>query len=187
MLQIYTGNGKGKTTAALGLAMRACGHGMSVGIIQFMKGSTYSGELVSAVKLGIDIFQFGRTCPHAAVIKSGFMRCQKCGGCWIGLKSVTELDKEKIRMAWKLAEECVRDERYQLLILDEIMSACKYELLSVKEVEAWLKNIPDSIEIVLTGRNAPEEFIALADLVSEVRQIKHPYEKGIESRRGIEY
>lgn len=187
MIQIYTGNGKGKTTAALGLAMRSAGHGNRVRMIQFMKGSTYSGELVSAEKLGIEMFQFGRTCPHAAVIKTGFMKCQKCGGCWIGLKQVTELDRQKIRMAWDLAQQTVAEKQHQLVILDEIINTFKHGLLSIEQVSHWLRQVPNEIEVVLTGRNAQEELIALADLVSDIQQIKHPYEQGIEARRGIEY
>jgi cob(I)alamin adenosyltransferase len=187
MIQIYTGNGKGKTTAAIGLAVRAAGHGYKVRIIQFMKGSTYSGELNSALKLGIEVFQFGRTCPHASVIKSGFMKCQACGECWIGLKNVTELDIQKIQMAWKLAKDTVAEGNYDILILDEIMNTFNKNLLTVEEVVEWLKGVPDEIEVVLTGRNAPPELIEIAHLVSEVKEIKHPYQLGIESRRGIEY
>ncbi|KUO49759.1 MAG: hypothetical protein APF76_00495 [Desulfitibacter sp. BRH_c19] len=187
MIQIYTGNGKGKTTASLGLAMRAAGHGFKVRIIQFMKGSTYSGELNSAEKLGIEVFQFGRTCPHAAVIKSGFMKCLSCGGCWIGLKEVTDIDIKKIDMAWQLAKDTVTEGKHDLLILDEILNGFKKDLVNLDDVVQWLKQVPEDIEIVLTGRNAPPELIELAHLVSEVREIKHPYKQGIESRRGIEY
>ncbi|HBQ85125.1 MAG TPA: cob(I)yrinic acid a,c-diamide adenosyltransferase, partial [Syntrophomonas sp.] len=107
MIQVYTGDGKGKTTAAFGLAMRAAGHGYRVRIIQFLKGSTYSGELVAAEKLGIEVFQFGRTCPHAAVIKSGFMKCQKCGQCLVGFNDINDWDRQKVGMAWKLAQDTV--------------------------------------------------------------------------------
>lgn len=187
MIQIYTGNGKGKTTAAFGLAMRAAGHGFRVRIIQFMKGSTYSGELNSALKLGIEVFQFGRTCPHAAVIKSGFMKCQACGQCWIGLKNITELDRQKIQMAWQLAQDTAAGGDIDILILDEIMNTFHKGLLTVAEVAAWLEGMPGEMEIVLTGRKAPAELTALAHLVSEIKEIKHPYQQGIKSRRGIEY
>ncbi len=187
MIQVYTGNGKGKTTAAIGLAVRAVGHDYRVRIIQFMKGSTYSGELNSALRLGIEVFQFGRTCPHAAVIKSGFMKCQSCGECWIGLKSITDLDRQKIQMGWKLAQDTVSEGIVDLLVLDEIMNTFGKGLLAVEEVVDWLKEVPDDIEVVLTGRNAPMEMIEHAHLVSEVKEIKHPFQLGIKSRRGIEY
>ncbi|MBS3970339.1 MAG: cob(I)yrinic acid a,c-diamide adenosyltransferase [Clostridia bacterium] len=187
MIQIYTGNGKGKTTAAFGLAMRAVGHGFKVRIIQFMKGSTYSGELNSAYKLGIEVFQFGRTCPHASVIKTGFMKCQGCGECWIGLKEVTDLDIQKVKMAWQLARDTADEGKHDLLILDELLNSFKKDLLKVSEVADWLRQVPDDIEVVLTGRNAPPELIEMAHLVSEVKEIKHYYKIGVESRRGIEY
>ncbi|OEF97987.1 cob(I)yrinic acid a,c-diamide adenosyltransferase [Desulfuribacillus alkaliarsenatis] len=187
MIQIYTGDGKGKTTASLGLAMRAAGHKVKVRIIQFMKGSTYTGELSSAEKLGIEVYQFGRTCPHAAVIKSGFMNCQKCGQCWIGLKNITDIDRQKVQMAWKLAKDTVASKEYGLVILDELLNAFKYDLVTAEEVVTWLKGIPEDIEVVMTGRNAPQELIEVAHLVSEVKMIKHPYQIGVEARRGIEY
>jgi len=187
LIQVYTGDGKGKTTAALGLAMRAAGHGYKVRIIQFLKGSTYTGELVSAEKLNIEVFQFGRTCPHAALIKSGFMKCQKCGQCWIGLKEISELDKQKVEMAWQLARDTVSAGKHDVLVLDEIMGAIKRNIISLNELLAWLHIIPDEMEIILTGRNAPPELIEIAHLVSEVKKIKHTYEMGIEARRGIEY
>ena len=187
MIHIYTGNGKGKTTSAFGLAMRAAGHDLKVRIIQFMKGSTYSGELNSAYKLGIEVLQFGRTCPHAAVIKTGLMKCLGCGECWIGLKEVTDIDMQKIKMAWQLAKDTVADGTHDLLILDELTSCFEKELLDVKEVTSWLRQIPDNIEIVITGRNVSPELTETAHLVSEIGEIKHYYKTGVVARRGIEY
>lgn len=186
MIQIYTGDGKGKTTAALGLALRCAGHGFKVRIIQFMKGSTYSGELLALAKLGVEIYQFGRTCPHAAVIKNGFMECQKCNQCWIGNKEINDLDRLKIKWAWQLTHDTLSQD-YQLLILDEIMNAIKYQLISVQDVLAFTNELPQGMELVLTGRDAPRELIKRADLVSEIKNIKHPFEQGVDSRRGIEY
>jgi cob(I)alamin adenosyltransferase len=186
VIQIYTGNGKGKSTAAMGLAIRAAGHGLRVRIIQFLKGSTYTGELLSLQKLGIEIYQFGRTCPHAAVISSGFMECQSCGQCWIKPNDINELDILKVNMAWQLAQDSVRD-KYQLLILDEILNAVNKDLVPVKDLIAWLQGLPNDVEVVLTGRDAPADLIKIADLVSEVQKIKHPFDKGVKSRRGIEY
>lgn len=186
MIQIYTGNGKGKTTAALGLAVRAAGHGFKVRIIQFMKGSTYSGELFSLQSLGIEVYQFGRTCPHAAVIKSGFMQCQNCDQCWIALKEITDLDRQKIAMAWQLAQDSLQGQ-YQFLILDEIVNAVHKGLVPLAELISWLPTVPEQMEIVMTGRNAPPELIQTAHLVTEMKKIKHPYDIGVPSRRGIEY
>jgi cob(I)alamin adenosyltransferase len=187
VIQVYTGDGKGKTTAAFGLAMRAAGHGYRVRIIQFLKGSTYSGELIAAEKLGIEVFQFGRTCPHAAVIKSGFMKCQRCGQCWIGLKEISELDRLKIEMAWQLARDTTAGRKHDILVLDEIMGALNRNLIDLPELLAWLNSARDEMEIVLTGRNAPPELLETADLVSEIKKVKHTYDLNIMARRGIEY
>jgi len=186
LIQIYTGDGKGKTTAAFGLAMRSAGHGFKVRVIQFLKGSTYSGELASALKLGIEVYQFGRTCPHAAVIKSGFMTCQECGQCWIGLNEISELDIQKTRMAWDLARETVRAGQCDLLILDEILNAVKKNLVGLDELLAWLAELPPDIEVVLTGRNAPTDLYEHCGLVTEMNEIRHYYSDGAQARTGIE-
>lgn len=187
MIQIYTGDGKGKTTAALGLAMRSSGQGFKVRIIQFLKGSTYSGELDSAARLGIEVFQFGRTCTHAAVIKTGFMTCQECGECWVGPENINELDIKKVRMAWDLTRETTSEEQHDLLILDEIINAVNLDLVSKVELIEWLRKVPASVEIVMTGRQAAAELMEIADLVTEMKMIKHPYTQGFKARRGIEY
>ncbi len=159
MIQVYTGDGKGKTTAAFGLAMRAAGHGYRVRIIQFLKGSTYSGELVAAEKLGIEVFQFGRTCPHAAVIKSGFMKCQKCGQCLVGFNDINDWDRQKVGMAWKLAQDTVIAGKHDILVLDEIMEALNIKLIALTDLLAWLRLVPKKMEIILTGRNAPPNLL----------------------------
>ncbi len=187
MIQIYTGDGKGKTTAAFGLAMRAAGHGFKVRVIQFLKGSTYSGELASAAKLDIEVYQFGRTCPHAAVIKSGFMNCQECGECWIGRKEISDLDHKKTQMAWDLARETVQVGQVDLLILDEMLNAVNKNIVPLNELLYWLADLPPAMEVVLTGRKAAPELIEIADLVSEIKKIKHPYSEKCKARRGIEY
>lgn len=186
MIQVYTGDGKGKTTAALGLAIRAAGHEFKVRIIQFMKGSTYSGELLSLAKLGVEVYQFGRTCPHAAVIKNGFMGCQKCNECWIGKKDINDLDRQKIRIAWELARDTLGKD-YKLLILDELCNAIKYGLIPLQEVLDFTQDLPEGMEVVITGRDAPLALIEKAHLVSEIKKVKHPFDAGIDSRRGIEY
>ena len=187
MIQIYTGDGKGKTTAAFGLAMRAAGHGFKVRVIQFLKGNTYSGELASADKLGVEVFQFGRTCPHAAVIKSGFMTCLECGQCLIGQKDINDLDVHKTRMAWDLARDTVNQKQHDLLILDEIINAVNIGLVPLAELIDFLHKLPVDIEVILTGRNAALELIETADLVTEMKKIKHPYSENCKARRGIEY
>lgn len=187
MIQVYTGDGKGKTTAAFGLAMRAAGHGFKVRIIQFMKGSTYTGELASAQLLGIEVFQFGRTCPHAAVIKSGLMECQRCRQCFIDPGEISDLDRWKTRLGWDLARASLNESSLKILVLDEIMAALRHQLLDQEDVLAFIDGFPEAMELVLTGRNAPETILSRAQLVTEMQARKHPYLEGYSSRRGIEF
>jgi len=187
VLQVYTGEGKGKSTAAFGLAMRAAGHGCRVRIIQFLKGNTFAGELRSAKKLGIEVFSFGRSCPHATLIKGGFMECDECAECWVSPEGLTENDRKKATMAWQLTQNTVREGSIHLLILDEVFAALELELLPYEDFLKWLENASRSMEIVLTGRNALPEVIAIAHLVSRIEKVKHPFDINGHPRRGIEY
>jgi cob(I)alamin adenosyltransferase len=168
-IQVYTGNGKGKTTAALGLAVRAAGHGLKTYFCQFLKGQDY-GELSAIQKLSplITIEQFGR---------KGFIH-------------VTENpDKEDIERAQKGLQKChkmMKSQKYQIIVLDEINVAVHFNLFEEKEIHDFLDEKPEEIEVILTGRYAPESFIERADLVTEMKEIKHYYKKGIRARQGIE-
>jgi len=168
-IQVYTGNGKGKTTAALGLALRAAGNGHKTYFGQFLKGQDY-GELSAVQNLSslITIDQFGR---------KGFIH-------------VTENpDKEDIERAQKGLKICLkmmRSRNYRIIVLDEINVAVHFHLFSEKEIHDFLDEKPDDVEVILTGRYAPESFIERADLVTEMKEIKHYYKKGIQARRGIE-
>jgi cob(I)alamin adenosyltransferase len=169
MIQVYTGDGKGKTTAALGLALRAMGHGMKVFMIQFMKGRTY-GELMTCE----------RCLPDLTIVMSGRDEFVTKG-------EPEEVDLRMAREGMELARKIVSDGRYQMLILDEINVAMDFGLLPVPEVMDFLRSCPQNMEIVCTGRYAPPELVELADLVSEVREVKHYYNQGVEMRKGIEY
>jgi len=165
--QIYTGNGKGKTTAAFGLALRASGHGKKIFIGQFVKGMKY-GELDSIKKFSdtITLKQFGRNC---------FIE--------------NDPEPEDIRLAregWNLVNKILKENSVDILILDEIGIAVYYKLISKKEVADFIKRKPQEMELILTGRYIPEELFELADLVTEMREIKHYYSKGIPAREGIE-
>lgn len=168
-IQVYTGNGKGKTSAALGLALRAAGHGLRVYIGQFLKGQQY-GELSSLKCLSpyITLEQFGR---------KGFVH-------------VTENpDDEDVTRARKGLKKCLRamlSRKYGIIILDEVNVAVYFHVLSEKEVLSFLDQKPQDVEIVLTGRYAPSSFIKRADLVTEMREIRHYYHKGVKARQGIE-
>lgn len=168
-VQIYTGNGKGKTTAALGLALRAAGHGLRTYIGQFLKGQDY-GELETAQKLApfITIEQFGR---------KGFIHV------------TNDPDDEDIRMAQAGLKKCLKammSREYSLVILDEINVAIDFNLIKEQEVHDFLDRRPGSIEVILTGRYAPESLIKRADLVTEMKEIKHYYTKDVPARDGIE-
>lgn len=189
LIQIYIGEGKGKTTAALGLAFRAMGHGFKVFVISFMKGGTYIGELYSAERFAdrLEIVQFGRGCSNAALIKDGFADCSGCGDCFITKDNIELEDKTVINLGFKLSQEIIKKGQYDLVILDEICNAIEYDLLKVEQVVELLKNKPDHVELVLTGRQAPQELVESAHLVTEMKMIKHPFEIGVMGRRGIEY
>jgi len=168
-IQVYTGNGKGKTTAALGLALRAAGCGLRSYIGQFLKGQAY-GELAAVRKLAplITIEQFGR---------KGFVH-------------VTENpDEEDIQRARAGLEKCRRtmlSGRYSLIILDEVNVAVHFRLLSIKDVLDLLDQKPADVEVILTGRYAPPALLRRADLVTEMKEKKHYYKRGVRARPGIE-
>lgn len=171
LIHIYTGEGKGKTTAALGLAMRAAGRGKRVLFVQFFKGSD-TGELHTAELL-----------PNITVLrlekKHGFFK-------YMNEAQKAEVYEEHTLLLSK-AWELVREGAYELLILDEAISAYHHNALDKEKLEAFIHNKPDALELVLTGRNAPEIFIDIADYATEMRKVKHPYEKGISAREGIEF
>ena len=170
MLQVYTGNGKGKTTAALGQALRAIGHGFKVYIIQFMKGYGEYGELKAAKRLypNLIIEQFGRV-KH------------------VNKEKPEKVDYELAEKALLKAKEIVESGDWDMVVLDEVNIALNFGLISLDKVLEVIKAKPKHVELVFTGRYAPKEIIDLAELVSEVVEIKHPYHKGVKPRIGIEY
>jgi len=169
LVQVYTGDGKGKTTAALGLALRAAGHGLRTYIGQFMKGQDY-GELEAIKRLSplITIEQFGQP---------GFVH----------VKQATPKDVALAHAGLERVRQALHSGEYDIVVMDEINVALFFELLTVDEVLSVIEGRPPGVELVLTGRRAPEEIIAHADLVTEMREIKHPFQRGITARRGIEY
>jgi len=167
LIQIYTGDGKGKTTAALGLAMRAAGHDFKIAIIQFMKIWNY-GEIKSLRRLGIDLFRYGTR-------------------EFVDPKNPSPIDFDQALRALSKAEELMRKGDYDVLILDEINVAVDFNLIALKRVVDLLDKKPHNLELVLTGRNCPQELIQRADLVSIIDEIKHPYKKGVKARKGIEF
>ncbi|SHE82516.1 cob(I)yrinic acid a,c-diamide adenosyltransferase [Clostridium fallax] len=171
-VQIYTGNGKGKTTAAVGLAFRAVGDGMKVFMIQFLKtGKT--GELVSAKKFypDLQIFRFEK--------KRGFVWTLKD-------EEIEELKKE-IKIAYEFALKVLEENQCDILILDEIMGVLGNKFLTIEDVIRLIESKPENMELIMTGRNVPKEIIDKADLVSEMKDIKHYFNEGVPAREGIEF
>jgi len=166
-VHLYTGDGKGKTTAAIGLAVRAAGHGMKTYIGQFMKGQLY-GELTALKNHPlITIEQFGDT---------------KC----IRREDVTQNHIDQARQGLDMAKNAMLSGQYDILVMDEINVTVWFGLLSVKDVIDVLNQRPENMEVILTGRNAPEELIDAADLVTEMKEVKHYYTQGVLARDGIE-
>lgn len=168
-VHIYTGNGKGKTTAALGQAFRAAGHGLNIHILHFMKNDPEYGEMHSAMRMGDkwQVEQWGRP-------------------CFVSKKNPApedvDLARRGLARAKELAQSCVVD----LLVLDELINALDFNLVELDGVLDLLKQRCPTTEVILTGRNAPVELVELADLVTEMRQIKHYYDSGTPARVGIE-
>ena len=189
LVQLYTGDSKGKTTAALGLTLRAVGHGFKVCIIQFLKGGAYTVELLAAQRLypNITFRQYGITCPYSALIRQGDEQCKACGKCFPSEGGDNTEHERLVRMGFRAAEEAILSGEYDIVVLDEINQAVHVGIIHVDEVLELLDKKPPLVEVVLTGRNAHQALIQRADLVTEMKMIKHPFEKGIPSRRGIEY
>lgn len=173
-IQVYTGNGKGKTTASLGLAMRALGRCWKVLIIMFTKGGDDYGELNSFMNLSPSIKD------NLKIVQAGLDRI-------VYKNNETEDDVREIKKGWELAKTAIKNDEYQLIILDEANIAIDMGILDVDEVVDVLKNKPEEMEIVLTGRNAHPKIVEIAHLVSEIKPVKHYWDTGIAARKGIEY
>lgn len=166
---VNTGNGKGKSTAAFGTVLRAWGRGMRVCVIQFIKAETSNyGEIQAARKLQIEWYSLG----------DGFT--------W--LSKDIEKTAERARKAWQFAQEKILSGVYDLIVLDEMTYAFHHGWVNVNEMIAWLReNKPAEMHLIITGRDAPAELIEFADLVTEMREVKHPYQRGIKAQPGIEF
>lgn len=169
LLIVHTGKGKGKTTAAMGMVCRAIGHGQRVAIVQFIKGAMFTGE-----KVVFDAF------PEQVI-----MRSMGEGFTW------ETQDKERdiavAKLAWETAKAYIADPEYKMVLLDELNIALRYDYVPLADVIETLKNKPVDKHVIITGRNAPDELIAIADLVTEMTQIKHPFRDGVKAQEGIEF
>ncbi|MBU0979867.1 MAG: cob(I)yrinic acid a,c-diamide adenosyltransferase [Nanoarchaeota archaeon] len=196
LVHVYTGNGKGKTTASLGLSLRAIGHGFRVYMAQFLKGGFYTGEFVASQNIlkNLDITQFGKAClklKKQMRIRPGkppiFVRednvCGDCRFCFLP----EDDEMLKIKEAFRQAKKAAMKGDYDMVILDEINVVLHKGLLPMQEALDLIKDKHPETELVFTGRNAPKEIRDVADYVSEVHEIKHPWQQGIQARKGIEY
>lgn len=169
LVAVFTGNGKGKTTAALGLAFRALGHEHRVCIIQFIKGSWKYGEMETAKKFTplLDFHVMGR------------------GFTW--KSDDLEKDKKVALEAWEFAKKVIEENQYSMVILDELTYLPHYKMIKEQEILSVLKNKPKEQHVVITGRYASDDLIELADLVTEMTEIKHPYNTGVKAQKGFEF
>ncbi len=169
---VYTGKGKGKTTAALGIALRATGYGKKICMIQFIKGSWHYGEMDSSKRLEPEF--------EMVAIGKGFVGI-------IDDKSSKE-DHEKVaKEAIRISNEKIQSGKYDIVILDEINYAVNLKLISVEEVLNIIQSKPKEMDLILTGNYAKDEVIKVADLVTEMREIKHPFQQGIKAKKGIDF
>jgi len=167
-VQLYTGDGKGKTTAALGLVLRALGQDLRPAVLQFMKGDPNWGEIVSLTKLGVPVHQCGL--DH-----------------WVRAGKVSADDRAAAAAGFDRGRGLVESEDYDLVVLDELVTAVFFELVTLSSVLELVAAKPAAVELVVTGRRAPEELVAAADLATEMRPLKHYYDAGVQARPGIEY
>ncbi len=169
LIYVFTGEGKGKTTAAIGQAVRSIGQGWKVLIVQFIK-QVISGEVAPLKKLGVEVYPMGL--GYVGILTDRKERAQHV---------------QAAERAFDFTKGKLDTGGYDLLILDEVNNAVHLGLLEVGEVLEFLKSKPKNLSVILTGRDAPQEFLELADLVSEVREIKHPFREGLRGKKGIEY
>jgi len=172
LVQVYTGDGKGKTSAALGVSWRALGAGLRVYFLQFLKGGLSSAEQTLAERLGPDLVF--RNLGHPATPE--LMRGEP-----------TDLDRRLATQAWEIACAVLADPRWDLVVLDEINNTLHLGLLALEDVLAGLRSRPPGLEVICTGRNAPPALLDYADLVTEMRLVKHPFAQGRPARRGVDF
>lgn len=173
-IQVYTGDGKGKTTASLGLAMRALGRNWKVLLIMFTKGGSNYGELNSFRNLS------GQIQKNMTIMQAGLDRI-------VYSSNITDEDKKVINKGWDFAKQAIKNDEYKLVILDEINIAIALGIIDINDVISVLKSKPDNMEIVLTGRDAHPKIIEIAHLVSKIEPVKHYWDIGVSARQGIEY
>ena len=169
LIIVHTGKGKGKTTAAMGLVMRALGHGFRVGIVQFVKGAWETGER-----------EVLRRFPDLVTVKA-------MGEGFTWETQDRQRDIAAARAAWDAGKAMIADPSYKLVLLDELNIVLRYDYLPLDEVVETLRNKPRDLHVVVTGRNAKDELVEIADLVTDMTQVKHPFRSGVKAQAGIEF
>ena len=169
---VYTGKGKGKTTSALGIVLRAVGYGKKIGMIQFIKGSWHYGEMDSSKRLEPEF--------EMIAVGKGFVGI-------LDDKSTKEEHEIVANEALKISKEKINSRKYDIVILDEINYAINLDLIKLEDVLSLIKSKPENVDLVLTGNHAKQELIEIADLVTEMKEIKHPFQKGIRAKKGIDF
>jgi cob(I)alamin adenosyltransferase len=199
LVHVYTGHGKGKTSLAVGMALRAVGQNLKVQMVQFLKGGYYTGEYLASITFipGLEIHQFGKPCIKEkkqlrltanGKAKELFVRedepCRACRECFLSDDEERLLSRE----AFLFSKNVINDANYDLVVLDEVSHAVNKGWVSIKEILALIQSARENgVELILTGRDMPQEILEEADLVTEMNEIKHPFQKGVSARRGIEY
>jgi len=199
LVHVYTGHGKGKTSMAVGMGLRAVGQNLKVQMVQFLKGGYYTGEYLASITFvpGLEIQQFGKPCirekKQLRLTSSGqskelfFREDEACGVC---RECFLSDDEERLlsREAFLFSKNVINESEYNMVILDEVSHTVNKGWITVKEVLALIQAARENkTELVLTGRNMPQEIMEEADLVTELMEIKHPFQNGVSARRGIEY
>ena len=179
MIFVLTGNGKGKTTGAIGMGVRAAGAGKKVLMVQFLKAGGYSEEKTIANFANFQVQSFGRSC----FVKVKGTECLTVQGT----RFLEEEDFKLAQEGWEMAKKSIEQKQCDFLILDEITLAMQYGLLKQEEVLDFLGQHGKDVDVVLTGRDCPQEILAIADLVTEMKEIKHPFQQGVKQRKGIEF
>ena len=169
LLIVHTGAGKGKSTAAFGMVFRAIGHGFKVGVVQFVKGAWSTGERTVLARF------------------PDLVTCRAMGEGFTWDTQDRARDVAAARAAWEQAKTLIRDERHRLVLLDELNIVLRYDYLPLDEVLDVLRNKPRDLHVIVTGRNAKDELIEIADLVTEMEMIKHPFRSGVKAQQGIEF
>ena len=185
-ITVVTGNGKGKTTSGMGRAVLAAASGERVMVVQFLKGTGYTGELRSAANWegNLQICQFGAGCHRSLEIAQGTMVCERCGNCF---RENRKPENDFAGKAFECAKTAASSGEWDLLVLDEISHSVNRGLLDLAVVLDWVRSVSSGLRLVLTGRNMPSELLEIAEEATECMVVKHPITQGIWGRRGIEY